>query len=167
MAVLRDFKCSEHGIYESWNGDCPECGVKGERVYISAPAYHGSRTRNIDKTLKGLAKDFGMTNIKSTREGEHQSGYLARNNSSLNKEETAIVKAHAEKQYGEQRPGNGAIWGGGFQGLNMGNVLSGRAVQSIKGESVGIRPSEAGITRGPMTDPKATFRDHENLTIKK
>jgi hypothetical protein len=49
----------------------------------------------------------------------------------------------------------------------MGNVLSGRAVQSIKGESVGIRPSEAGITRGPTSDPKATFRDHENLSIKK
>jgi len=108
-----------------------------------------------------------MTNIKSTREGEHQTGYLARNNKALTTEETAIVQAHAEKKYAEQRPGNGAIWGGGFQGLNMGNVLSGRAVQSIKGESVGIRPSEAGITRGPTSDPKDTFRDHENLSIKK
>lgn len=167
MAVLRDFKCSEHGIYESRSAECPECGVPGERVYLRAPAYHGGRTKNIDKTLSGLAKEFKMTNIKSTREGEFQSGYLARNNKTLNKEETAMVQAHADAKYKNDRPGNGAIWGGGFQGLNMGNVLSGRAVQSIKGEAVGIRPSEAGITRGPSTDPRATFKDHENLSIKK
>ena len=77
-----------------------------------------------------------------------------------------MVQAHAEKQHA-QRPGDGAIWGGGFQGLSMGNVLSGKAAQSIKGEAVGVSPTQAGITRGPTTDPKATFRDHENLSIKK
>ena len=167
MGILRDFMCSEHGIFESWDGICKQCGVKGDRVYTgSAPAFIGSRTKNIDKTLQGLAKDFQMTDIKSTREGEFQSGYLSRNNKTLNREETAMVQAHAEKQQA-QRPGDGAIWGGGFQGLNMGNVLSGKAVQSIKGEAVGVSPQQAGISRGPVADPKATFKDHENLSIKK
>lgn len=166
MAVLNDYLCETHGIYESWDGICKTCGVKGTKVFLGAPAFHGSRTKNIDKTLSGLAKEFQMTDIKSTREGEFQSGYLSRNNKALNKEETAMVQAHAEKKYANQRPGDSAIWGGGFQGLNMGSVLSGQAVKSINGESVGVRPSEAGITRGPTTDPKATFRDHENLKVK-
>lgn len=166
MAVLNDYLCQEHGVFESWDGICKECGKKGTKVFLGAPAYHGSRTKNIDKTLQGLAKEFQMTDIKSTREGEFQSGYLSRNNKTLTKQETAMVQAHAEKQHA-QRPGDGAIWGGGFQGLNMGNVLSGKAAQSIKGEAVGVSPTQAGITRGPTTDPRATFRDHENLSIKK
>lgn len=166
MAVLNDYLCQEHGVFESWDGICKECGQKGTKVFLGAPAYHGSRTKNIDKTLQGLAKEFQMTDIKSTREGEFQSGYLSRNNKTLTRQETAMVQAHAEKQHA-QRPGDGAIWGGGFQGLSMGNVLSGKAAQSIKGEAVGVSPTQAGITRGPTTDPKATFRDHENLSIKK
>lgn len=166
MAILNDYLCEEHGVYESWDGICKQCGSKGTKVFLGAPAFIGSRTKNIDKTLSGLAKEFQMTDIKSTREGEFQSGYLSRNNKTLTKQETAMVQAHAEKQHA-QRPGDGAIWGGGFQGLNMGSVLSGKAAQSIKGEAVGVSPQQAGINRGPSADPKATFRDHENLSIKK
>ena len=167
MAVLNDYLCQEHGVFESWDGICKKCGEKGTKVFLGAPAYHGSRTKNIDKTLQGLAKEFQMTDIKSTREGEFQAGYLSRNNKSLTKQETAMVQAHAEKQHA-QRPGDGAIWGGnGFQGMNMSSVLSGQAVKSIRGEAVGVSPQQAGITRGPTTDPRATMRDHENLSIKK
>jgi len=66
----------------------------------------------------------------------------------------------------EARPGDSAVWGGGFQNLNMASILSGRAVQSVKGEAVGLTPSQAGINKGPVIDPKATMRDHENLKIK-
>jgi hypothetical protein len=38
------------------------------------------RTKRNDNNLKQLAADFGMTDIKSVKEGESQQGYLTRNN---------------------------------------------------------------------------------------
>jgi hypothetical protein len=170
MAIKRDFKCDQHGIFESKDGICADCGVKAERIFLGAPAFHAGRSRNIDNTLQGLANQFNMTDIKSTREGEHQAGYLKRNNRKYTREEEGMMQAHTQnaqqQQPQEQRPGSAAIWGSGFKGINMGSVLSGQAAQSIKGESVGVSPSQAGITRGPTVDPKATMRDHENLSIK-
>jgi hypothetical protein len=120
----------------------------------------GEKTKKNDKTLKQLAIDFKMSDIKSTREGEHQSGYLKK---------YGVTEEKVEKMPDvprEARPGDSAVWGGGFQNLNMASILSGRAVQSVKGEAVGLTPSEAGIRKGPVIDPNATMRDHENLKIK-
>jgi hypothetical protein len=129
-------------------------------VFLQAPGLVGEKTKKNDKTLKQLANDFKMTDIKSTREGEHQTGYLTKYGpTEKNVENVPDVPREA-------RPGDAAVWGGGFQNLNMQSILAGKAVQSIKGEAVGLSPSQAGITRGPVIDPKATMRDHENLKIK-
>jgi len=110
--------------------------------------------------LKQLAIDFKMSDIKSTREGEHQSGYLKKYGPSEDKVDRLPDVPR------EARAGDAAVWGGGFQNLNMQSILAGRAVQSVRGEAVGLSPSQAGITRGPVTDPKATMRDPDNLKIK-
>lgn len=52
-----------------------------KRIHISAPAIVHGRTKNIDKTLKGLAKEFKRSDIKSVRRGEaqpspHQTGVI-------------------------------------------------------------------------------------------
>ena len=49
----------------------------------------------------------------------------------------------------------------------MQSLLSGRAIQSVKGESIGLTPSQAGINSGPRVDPSSTLRDPDNLKIKK
>jgi hypothetical protein len=149
--ILRDYKCDEHGFFESDVPVCPHgCTDSVFAVYLKAPGLKSDRTKKADDTLKGLASDFNMTDIKSTREGEHQTGYLARNAS--------------EEAKREPRPGDNAIWGGGFKGLNMQNILAGRAVQSIHGESVGLNPKDAGNLTGPKA--ASYMQDHEGLAIK-
>lgn len=160
--VLHDYKCSEHGYFESRQAICPMKMCQGEvlMVFLQPPGLVGEKTKKNDKTLKQLAIDFNMSDIQSTRVGEHQTGYLTKYGPSEDK----VDKLPDVPR--EARPGDAAVWGGGFQNLNLQSILSGRAVQSIKGEAVGLSPSQAGITKGPVIDPKATMRDHENLKIK-
>ena len=88
MAVLHDYFCSEHGIFEAWEAKCPMKICKGEisKVFLQPVGLKSDKTKATDKNLSNLALDFGMTDIKSTREGEHQSGYLTRNNKTNERE---------------------------------------------------------------------------------
>ena len=182
MAVKHDYKCPTHGYFESTKAQCPMKGCQDEVfiVFLQAPATISAKTRFTDKSTKQLAIEFDMSNIKTTREGENQSGYLARKNKFSEKEYAEAEKFATRKKGNkdkikpdvppvqrEARAGDSAIWGGGFQGLNMQSLLTGRGIQSIKGEQVGLTPREAGIKSGPRTDPSSTMRDPDNLQIKK
>ena len=108
-------------------------------------------------------------------------GYLTRKNK-FSEKEYAEVEKYATRKRGnkdklkpeslsqaqpkEARPGDAAIWGGGFQGLNMQSLLAGRGIQPVRDEAVGLTPSQAGIQSGPRVDPKSTLRDPDNLKIK-
>jgi hypothetical protein len=151
MAIKRDYKCEAHGFFEAWEAQCPHGCLDGIMiVHLQAPNYMSDRTKGADRTLNGLASEFNMTNIKSTREGEAQDGYFKRNN------------APAPQEPPPER-GNGVIWGGqgGFQ---MGNILGGGAFQSVRGENVGFKPSDAGRLSGPKA--ASYMADHEGLKIK-
>jgi hypothetical protein len=168
--ILKDYKCSTHGFFEAGEPICPEGCTDGIHVvFLQAPALLGEKTKAADSHLDSLADQFKMSDIKSTREGESQSGYLLKNNK-FSEKEYAEAEAYMQSKPQEQRearPGDSAIWGQNFQGLNMQNILSGRAVQSVRGESVGMTPSQAGINQGPRIDPRSTFRDPDNLKINK
>ena len=74
--ILKDYKCEIHGYFESSEPRCPEgCTVNIYAVHLQAPGLKSDTTKNVDKTVQGLASDFNMTDVKSTREGEFQSGY--------------------------------------------------------------------------------------------
>ena len=156
------------------------CTSDVHMVILQAPSLISAKTKFTDKSTKQLAMEFDMSDIKTTREGENQAGYLTRKNKFTEKE-YAEAEKYATRKKGvnkdnlkqapqqppqESRAGDAAIWGGGFQGLNMQSLLAGRGVQSIKGESVGLTPSQAGINSGPRVDPKSTMRDPDNLKIK-
>ena len=160
--ILRDYKCENHGFFENWQPICPADGCEAEikQVYLRAPGIVSSRTRGADKTLKGLAKDFNMTDIKSTREGDNQSGFFTRNNTTSPAE---LAKQEAEAKR-EPRMGDAAIWGG-QGGLNMQNVIKGNMFRSVAGESVGVNPKDAGNLTGPRT--ASYYPDQDNLTLPK
>jgi hypothetical protein len=150
MPIMYRYLCKDHGEFDSFHADCPTgCGSKVTRVITAPNILHGN-TKQADSTLKGLANDFKMTNLKSTREGESQEGYYTRNN--------------APQPQREPRPGDSAIWGGNG-GFNMQQIMAGNAFRSVKGEPVGISPKEVGATRGPKT--ASYIADHENLKISK
>lgn len=164
MPVLHDYFCSEHGIFEAWEPKCPMKICKGEisRVFLKPVGMKSDKTKATDKNLKGLAKEFDMTDIKTTKEGEHQSGYLKRKNKLSDKKFQEATEAMAA-QNNQPRPGDSVIWGGGGN-INMKSVLGGQ-FRSVAGESVGINPKSAGDLRGPI--PGVVINDHENLQVKK
>ena len=162
MAVLHDYYCEQHGIFEAWEAKCPmkHCKAEISKVFLKPVGMKSDKTKSTDKNLKNLALDFDMTDIKSTREGEHQSGYMKRKNKLTDKQ---FEEATAAMQQSQPRPGDSVIWGGGGN-INMKSVLGGQ-FKSVAGESVGINPKSAGDLRGPA--PASYIADHENLQVNK
>jgi len=185
--ILKDYKCQEHGFFEGYEPTCPQgCTDYVLQVFLQAPGFKSDKSKAADRQLKELASEFGMSDIKSTRAGENQSGYLTRNNKFSEKEYAEAEKYATPKKRGrprkgkaaaetsqetqrEPRAGDAALWGAGagpFGSMSMQSILAGRFGQSINGEAVGLTPKAAGINNGPVVDPRATMRDPDNLKIK-
>jgi hypothetical protein len=71
MAALNDYRCAAHGAFESREARCPYgCPASFVKIeFNQAPAYHNGRTRNIDRTLRGIAADHGLTDMKNDPKG--------------------------------------------------------------------------------------------------
>lgn len=150
MAILKRFICSKHGEFDAWSDISPRCPAAKcrckPREMVSGPAIHRGATAKTDATLRGLANDFNMTNMKSAREGENQADHFTH-----------------KKEKRESRPGDSVIWGNAGS-YNMQSILKGGAFPSVRGEQVGVKPSDVGVKRGPIT--ASYIPDHENLKIK-
>lgn len=164
MPVLHDYKCPKHGYFESMKAKCPmkDCAEEVFVVYLQPPGLMSDKTKKNDRTVKQLAMDFDMTNIKSTKEGENQAGFFTRKNKTSKKQLEKEAAAAAEQNKGP-RPGDSAIWGG-MGNYSLGNVIKGGAVRSVAGESVTFNPKDAGNLTGPRT--ASYIADHEQLKIK-
>ena len=149
MGILRDYHCPTHGYFESFEAQCPmkACDEEVAIVHLQPVGMKSDKTKHNDKTLNQLAIDFNMTDIKSTREGESQSGYLTRNNTTPK----------------EQRPGDAAIWGNAGGRWQLDNLVKGNGYQSINGEPVGVNPKDLGNLTAPRT--ASYIADHDNLQI--
>ena len=158
MAVLHDYKCSRHGFFESRKAQCPmkDCHEEVLMVFLKPPGMTSDNTKKSDKTLKQLAMDFDMTNIKSAKEGENQSGYYTRKNKTKRPKEI--------EQPRQPRPGDAAIWGGDNR-FSMSNLLRGNAIRPIRDEAVSLNPKAVGNLTGPKA--ASYIADHENLALKK
>ena len=65
MAILHDYNCLAHGIFEGSAPICPHgCGESMVSiVHLKAPAIGTARTKGIDSTLRNLANQFGLTDM--------------------------------------------------------------------------------------------------------
>jgi len=138
------------------------CSATISVIHLKPVAIKSEKTKKTDKTVRQLAIDYDMTDIKSTREGEHQTGYMKRNNKLSDKEFEQATEA-MQAQNKEARPGESAIWGGGGS-ISMKSVMGGQ-FKSINGESVGINPKAAGNLTGPK--PASYMADPDNLQVSK
>lgn len=165
MAVLKDYKCDKHGYFESFEPKCPmkDCSQEVYVVFLQAPGLISDSTKKNDNTVKQLAMDFDMTNVKSTREGENQAGFFTRKNKTSKKQLEKEAEI-AEQRPREARPRDSAIWGGDNR-FSMQNVMSGRAIRPVADEAVSFNPKSAGNLTGPRA--ASYIPDHENLSIKK
>jgi len=168
MAILRDYYCTNHGIFEAWEPECPMKLCKGEIsvVHLKPVGTRSPKTSATDKNLKQLAIEYDMTDIKSTKAGEHQTGYMKRKNKLTDKqfaEATDAMQAQNQQQQRQSRPGDSVIWGGGGN-ISMKSVMGGQ-FKSVNGESVGINPKAAGDLQGPRT--ASYMADPDNLQVKR
>lgn len=150
MGILRDYHCPTHGYFESFEAQCPmkKCDEEVSIVHLQPVGMKSDKTKHNDKTLNQLAIDFNMTDIKSTREGESQTGYLTRNN---------------KEKPREERPGDAAIWGSAGGRWNLDTLVKGNGYRSVNGEPVGVNPKDLGNLTAPRT--ASYIADHDNLQI--
>jgi hypothetical protein len=168
MAILRDYYCTNHGIFEAWEPDCPMKLCKGEIsvVHLKPVGTRSPKTSATDNNLKQLAIEYDMTDIKSTKAGEHQTGYMKRKNKLTDKqfaEATDAIQSQNQQQQKQARPGDSVIWGSGGN-ISMKSVMGGQ-FKSVNGESVGINPKAAGDLQGPRT--ASYMADPDNLQVKR
>ena len=143
MAVLHDYKCAVHGFFESHDALCPHGCEDVQLVFLQPVGMRSDSTRHADTTLNELARDYGMSDIKSVREGESQPNPLLQNKQAARSDHPFAVK-----------------WGNPKE---IGNF----SLNSVRGEQVQGLASmkESGVSL-PKLRPAAVIRDHENLQVK-
>jgi len=151
MSVLHDYLCSAHGLFESYEPVCPIkfCTAELNMVFLKPVSLKSDKTKHADNTLRNLAQDFNMTDIRSVREGESQAG--------MHHHQIPV------EQKKEPRPGDAAIWGGGFQNINLEAAMAGRVAKPVRDEPISMNPHETGRLVGPKA--ASYMSDHENLSI--
>lgn len=140
--ILNDYKCLAHGYFEAWEARCPK-GCDGEavvKVFLQAVGTRSDGTKHADSTLQSLANEYGMSDIKSVREGEAQ-------------------PARFGQQQRQQNP-FAVQWGDPKQ-------IGGYNTAPIRDENVNGLQLAKETGKIDQLRPSVVRNDHENLTIQK
>lgn len=73
MAVIKEFCCVEHGDFEGSHPICPGMGCCSDevtRVFRTAPSISKGKFKRFDASTRRSADMMGISNFRSTREGE-------------------------------------------------------------------------------------------------
>jgi len=142
MAVKKEWLCMAHGAFESVKGVCPKgCTTVERRFFTPTSIKTSDRTKNIDKTLEMLAKDYKMTDISN----QHGTAAVKRPDSNKVNQMEQLNNAIREK-YGV---GMGGGWG------QLPEQGAGQAAQNL-----GATPTVN------MTDVKQTLPDwRQNIVV--
>jgi len=169
MAVLKDYMCTEHGVFESREAKCPIKFCQGDLsvIFLQPVGIKSENTKKNDKNLKQLALEFDMTDIKSTKAGEHQTGYLKRKNKLSDKvfEEAGAAMAQNQKRQEEEmikQRLSGVNWGNGGN-INLKSVMGGQ-FKPVADEAVSVLPKSVGQFVPPRPGAGSQV-DHEGLKI--
>lgn len=66
MAIMRTWKCAAHGEFMAYVGKCPSgCGAGMVTQMYGASVHTSGKTKFIDKTLKDMSKEYGMTDFNN------------------------------------------------------------------------------------------------------
>lgn len=67
MGTLKEWRCAAHGEFENTSGVCRPCGNKRfvKQEIRTAPAYRRPNMKFIDGTLREIAQDAGLTDLKN------------------------------------------------------------------------------------------------------
>lgn len=71
MAVVHDYECAAHGVFEGTEPKCP-CGCPeafSTIVFLKPVGTRSAGTKFVDAQLRGLANDFKLRDIKNGKDG--------------------------------------------------------------------------------------------------
>ena len=68
MAVLKDYRCLAHGVFESKTAVCPHGCTTVVPMFLKAPGGRSDKTKASDRALEHLAKRYGLDDM-SNRNG--------------------------------------------------------------------------------------------------
>lgn len=78
MAVLHDYQCKKHGIFEGSHPICPHMGCESEdvkMVFLKAPGTLSAKTKNFDRQTRDTVNSYQLDYLKSAqREGDTSYG---------------------------------------------------------------------------------------------
>jgi hypothetical protein len=75
--ILHDFKCAKHGVFESSHPICPHMGCASEsvtKIFLKPVGTRSDNTRRFDAGIRKSAENMGLTNFRSSRQGEASHG---------------------------------------------------------------------------------------------
>jgi hypothetical protein len=147
--ITKEWQCSGHGYFEAAAADgevpkCPHGCAKRfvKRVFLTAPSIRSARTTNSDKTIRNLAQDFRMSDVKNDKAG----GSVM----------DAMRKGNPQKPSWGQIPRNAKnLKDVGFGGGTGGAMSDGLAhTKTVVGNLPGPRPVFQGRDPGGYGEPK-------------
>ena len=142
MAVTHDYRCSAHGPYEGTSAKCPHCGHSKftKLEFNQAPSFKSARTKNSDSTLKQLALDYKMTNIKNDKAGGSVMDAMRKGNRAPAMQPGAVMQSFRENPRRESA-WLGSAAPGAFAGVT-GNALKQVPMSQPRPQYVARDPGE-------------------------
>lgn len=65
MAVLKDYRCIAHGVFESREAKCPHGCSTVVPMFIKAPGGRSDKTKASDRALQHLANRYGLSDMSN------------------------------------------------------------------------------------------------------
>ena len=108
MAVIKEWRCAGHGVFESTEPVCPAgCTFGVERVFLTPPGLAFGVAKRTDALLEGVARDHGLSDMNN------RGGKAARVLSASEQKQMSMHEA-MQKRFGVDRGGGwGAVGQGG------------------------------------------------------
>lgn len=73
MAVMKEWRCAQHGDFPGTHPICPTLGCRSqkvERVFLTPPRIGNANHRRFDQGMRDSADRMGIGNFKDARPGE-------------------------------------------------------------------------------------------------
>lgn len=141
---LYDWQCPIHGDFEGSHAICPEMGCLNEdiiKVYRKAPGIVTARTRRVDRTVRQLASEHGLSDLNN-RHGQAAA-----------------------------RPADSMLWGNQSDTLlpaalrGQGLFSAAKTPTPLGEDTNGLRTAHAGMGRGLMSLRERTRAGMDHVEI--
>ncbi len=136
MGAIKEFLCPAHGRFDSATAKCPHgCDLVVDRVFHTAPALKSAKTKATDTLLRGIAADYGFTDM-SNRNGSVMASQRKQNSAQdFRPVWGAIPKGDILKAGGVIEKVAGSS-GGAEAGAKQYRVEPGAPMQTVAGDSL-------------------------------